>query len=389
MPSGAYTPVFEVRKGGENITANFQNRAVSIDVELCSGDGAQDTCTIVVDDRDWLISRPNVGDAIQVLLGYQEVGTAFMGTFEVDEVVFSYPPKQILIHGNSLGFVGPIKSQTTRNFEGKTLGEIIKDYAGKLGLSATVDSELSGLKIPYLNATNSPMHVFQEFEKLYGGVLKISGGQLTFGKRDSGMTASGEEMPLVVLRPEHIANCRVKHVNRGEYSKTVARYKDPTTHTEKSVEAQSSVSDKIVRDENGKEQSTPFTITQLFPTKEAAEKAAQAQQAAMDRTLGEGLFTLARGDPWVRDGNRILVTGTRDGIDGSYVTDIVRHSFSHDTGLTTSISTKAPGQGEANFASLYEGNPSAALAPAPGQVVGDVLPQSVDHGNANPAAPAP
>ena len=81
MPKGVYTPKFEIYKGGENITANFQNRALEIKVELQSGNGSQDTCTITVDDRDWLLALPQVNDGIEVYLGYEEVGMAFMGTF--------------------------------------------------------------------------------------------------------------------------------------------------------------------------------------------------------------------------------------------------------------------------------------------------------------------
>lgn len=382
MSLGAYTPTFVIEKGGQNITNNFQDRAISIEVQLCAGEGMQDTCTIAIDDRDWLVAMPHVGDALQVYMGYEEVGLAFLGTFEVDEVTFSFLPKAISIHGNAIGFRGPIKSKAIKNYENKTLGEIINSIAGDLSMSATVDPDLASQKVPYLNATSSPMHVLMNFEKLYGGILKIEDGKISFGKRDGNENAGGTEMPVVQLGPSHIANCQVRHINRGEYTETKAKWRDPDTNEIKTESAQSGVSDKIVLDDNGAEAKTPSTIFGLFRDQATAKAAARAQQNALDRTLGEGLFQLVMGDPWLRDQQKIIIAGFRDGIDGSYIVDIASHSFTKDGGLRTSLSTRAPSGGsETSFPTPYA---SEVIQPGPGQVTGELLPKQADPGNSDP-----
>ncbi|MGE8128864.1 phage late control D family protein [Methylobacterium sp. NPDC080182] len=386
MATGAFTPTFQIYKGGENITAGFHNRALSIKVELQSGNGGQDTCTIIADDRDWALAAPHVGDVIEVSLGYEEVGLALMGSFELDEVTFIGPPRVIQIHGNSMGFSSAAKAPQVKNFEGKTVKDLVEWAAQQLGVQAVVDQDIGSKQVPYRNNTVSPMHLLGQLEREFGAVFKIGQGRLSFAGRDSGITASGQEIPLVVLRPEHLGSWEVRHLNRSDYSSVSARYRDRDSNKEETVQSKSKVGGVLGQGEGGSNRDYP--IGTLFPSKEQAQSAADSTMKRLDANLGEGLFTLAQGDPWVRDQNRILVIGTRDGIDGSYVSDIVAHSYSKDSGLTTSIRTQAPGDGS-DFAPLYEAAPDAALAPAPGQVVGNVLPKQGDPANSNPAAPPP
>jgi phage protein D len=90
-----YTPIYRVYKGGEDITGRLNDRTLQIRVDLQSGNGNDDQCTILIDDRDWRVARPLTGESIQVWLGYEEVGLAYMGTFEIDDVTFLGPPRNI------------------------------------------------------------------------------------------------------------------------------------------------------------------------------------------------------------------------------------------------------------------------------------------------------
>jgi uncharacterized protein len=238
MPNDAYTPTFEIWKGGENITANFNNRAVSIEVDLVSGNGGGDTCSITVDDRDWLLATPHVGDGIEVYLGYKEVGTAFMGTYMVDSVKFTGPPKQITVRGNAVNFSGSIKSHVIKNFDGKTVEEIIQGMLEGTGYSAQVDSSIGSFKVPYMNATTSPLAVIDQLDRQFGGVFKVSGNTVAIAKRDGNTSATGQSMGQVVLRPEHFAEWSVEHLTRHDFDKTIASYKDPTTNKAMDVTAE-------------------------------------------------------------------------------------------------------------------------------------------------------
>lgn len=371
MPSnGAYTPIFEVWKGGENRTANFRNRAVSIQVDLQSGNGGGDSCAITVDDRDWLMATPRVGDGLEVYLGYKEVGLAFMGTYMVDRVVFSGPPKQITVHGNAVDFNGSIKSAVTKEYSDKTLGEVIQSLAQVAGLSAQVDESLGSLKIPYMNVTTSPLNTIDGLARQFGGVFKITGDTVAITKRDSNNSVSGQSMGQVVLRPEHFADWTVEHLSRHDYDHVVAEWKDPNTNTTKVAQADTQSSGFLTANGEAQGGDRTFRLKFQFPTKEQAEAAAKAKMAELDDSLGSGAFRLAQGDPWIRDSQRLILNGFREGINGVYTTDFVSHTLSKDGALQTTIRTKPPNTGDTAFDTNIEGT----IAPGVGQVTGDVLP---------------
>ena len=370
MPSGAYTPTFEIWKGGENRTANFRNRAVSIQVDLQSGNGGGDSCAITVDDRDWLMSTPRVGDGIEVYLGYAEVGLAFMGTYMVDRVVFSGPPKQITVHGNAVDFNGSIKSHVVKNFDGKTLKDIVSGMLEGTGYSAQVDESLGSLKIPFLNATTSPLNTIDGLARQFGGVFKITGNTVAITKRDSNNSVSGQSMGQVVLRPEHFAEWSVEHLSRHDYDKTVAEWRDKDWNTTRSETAETQSSGFLTANGEAQGGDRIFRIKNLFPDQATAQAAAKAKQQELDDSLGQGQFRLAQGDPWIRDSQRLILNGFREGINGSYQTDIVRHTLTKDGALQTMIVTKPPNTGDTAFDLNIEGT----IAPGVGQVTGDVLP---------------
>ncbi len=375
MPTG-YTPIFQIFKGGENITGRFQDRTTSIRVDSTSGNGDQNTCAITLDDRDWRIARPKVGDYLEIHLGYEEVGLAYMGTFEIDEVVFEGWPKQISIHGNSQGNNSLLKTQQIKAFDGKTVGEILKEIGGKAGLNVEVDSELGGIKIPYRNMVTSPSHLINQLEMLMGGVATINNGKLSFTKQDGGTSASGINIPIVVLTADHLAKFRVKHSNKTDYGKTRASYRDPETGIRKWVESATGVSSLGEAAQAMAE--TMFTIGREFASKEEAERASKSQMAALDRGLGEGECDLVYGDPWIMGQQRLLIAGTRDGVDGSYVVDTAIHVYQKQGGLKSHLTFQPPMDGGEAYQRMFReaterNDLSGFLIPEPGEVTGGVI----------------
>lgn len=381
MPDAGYTPIFEIWKGGENVTANFNNRATSIQVDLASGGGAADTCAITVDDRDWLISTPQVADALEVYLGYKEVGLAKIGTFQIDRVVFAGPPKTISIHGTGASFSGDLKSMVTNNFEKKNLGDIVSELLKGTGYSANVDSALSSIKFPYMNvAGQSPMAAIEGLARQYGGIFKVNDGKVTIAKRDGNSTASGQSMGSFVLNPTHFAEWSVEHLNRHQFDKVSASWQDPATHTEKTETAETKSSGFLNANGESAGGDKTFKIRNLFPSQELAKAAAQAKQAELDDMAGQGNFRLVQGDPWIRDSVRLVLTGFRTGINGRYTTDLVRHVYTKEGALQTFIVTKPPNTGDTATDSDIQGS----ITVPDGSVAGSALPPSLPDGT--PAA---
>lgn len=368
MPVG-YTPVYRILRGGVDITDNFEDRTTFIKVELGTTNAGNDTVEIIVDDRDWKIASPQVGDYIEVHMGYLEVDLTRMGKFEVDDVTYFGPPKQIRIHGNAAGTGGALKSPEVKDWSESTLKEILDWIAQKGSATAAIHPEIGKIKIPFKNSVTSPMNLLTELSRQYNFVAKWSENQLIIVPRDQGELVDGiTHAPIFVLRPEHFQAWSVKHTNRTNYGKVQAAYRDPIDGIRKWVDAKRPTGGN----EEGAANDDNYQIGRIFPTKEAAEAAAQAYMAVMRRQEGQGSFKLAKGDPWIKDQQRILVIGMRDGVNGSYIVDRVAHTFTKAKGLETEILTEQEGAG-VSFEDMYAADKSNFLIPEPGEIIGKKL----------------
>lgn len=361
MPVG-FTPIFAVIKGGEDITGRFNDRVTKIEVDLRNGGGAGDVCRISIDDREWRLASPEVGAKLEIHLGYAEVGLAWLGLFDIDEVTYEGPPRSITITGTSSGSSSVLKSPTLKEFDNKTLGEIINGIAEKGGISAVISEELAQIKVPFKNQFASNFHMLHELERQYGAIAKFEGGKLLFKKRDDGQTASGQEMPILVLNESHFGQWQIKHNERANFSKVKAGYWDKDDHVRRWVTEEN---------ENFKgEQGTEYPMKGMFNSKEEAAAAAKSKVNSFRRSTGEANIALAKGDPWIRDQMQLLIGGMREGINGSYVIDQVKHTYLKNAGIMTSLSAKPPGTGT-DFSDLA--STAEFMAPKPGEILGEYL----------------
>lgn len=344
MPTG-YTPIYKIMKGGQDITSHFNDRTTEISVTLKGGGGDADICKITVDDRDWRIAAVEVGAKLEIYLGYKEVGLAQMGVFQVDTVDYVAIPRQIEIVGNSTGFTGAIKAPTVQNFQNKKLGEIIKSLVESKGGEAYVAPEFRDVELPYLNMNSSPLHMLHELERRFGATAKWINGKFVFQPRDEGEGEGGMEMPVLVIEPWHITKAFVRHSQRSKYDGVKVGYFDQD-HVKHYVEQ---------KDPDAEEGADDFFLSkQIGRNKAEAEFMAKSQQAALRRAEGEAHITLAKGDPWVRDQQRILMRRFRDKINGSYIVDTVTHTYIKDPGISTEILAKPPGTDD-DYEDLDEG----------------------------------
>lgn len=361
MPVG-YTPIFAVIKDGEDITGRFNDRVTRIEVDLRNGGGSGDVCRITIDDRDWRLASPEVGAKLEIHLGYAEIGLAWLGLFDIDRVTYEGPPRSITITGTSSGSSSVLKSPTLKAFDNKTLGDIIKGIAQQGGISAVISEELAQIKIPFKNQFSSNFHLLHELERQYGAIAKFEGGRLIFKKRDDGQSASGNTMPILVLNESHFGHWQVSHDKGASFTKVKAGYWDKDDHVRRWVDEENS---------NFKgQQGAEYLLKGMFNSKEEAQAAAKARVDSLRRSEGDANIILAKGDPWIRDQMQLLIGGMRSGINGSYVLDQVKHTYTKNGGLTTTLSAKPPGTG-----ADYSDQATAAefLSPKPGEILGEYL----------------
>ncbi|MEH2517506.1 phage protein D [Bradyrhizobium sp. AZCC 1610] len=362
MPTG-YTPIYRIEKGGINITDRFNDRCTQIKIDLQAGNGESDQCTITLDDRDWAISRPFPGETIGIWLGYEELGLAYMGTFNINDVLFNGMPRTIMLIGRSSGLNDLQKAPTVREFDNQSIGSILNKMASQTGLQAAIGGELAGITIPFKNQITSNYHMIHELERMYGAVAKVVDGKLMFVKRDGRTTAAGTELPTIILNPQHFGTWSVKHSSRPTAGSVQASWWDDKDMVRRWVEHAGGGTDS-----GGEVFGGPMQLGGIFNSAEEALAGAKSKMEALRRAEMTGRFDLAKGDPWIRDQLGILVTGMRDGIDGGYIVDKATHTFIRSTGIKTTLECKASGPGD-NLAEASK----EFWQPIGNETVGDLL----------------
>lgn len=364
-----YTPIYRVMKGGIDITGNFNDRTTQIKVELIAGGGEGDNCTITLDDRDWAIAAIDPGDAIGVYLGYAEVGLAYLGTFNLIDVTYKGKPRSVQLTGTSTKFGDLQKAPTTKEYIGKTVGEILSDIAGETGIALSGATGLTDQQVETKNQITSNLHLIQDLERRYGAVAKVVDGKLMFVPRDSLTNASGEPVPTLVLKPEHFGDWSVRYSQRSDFGGVKAFWWDEHDKVRKWVKSGVAA----IGGGSGGE----YPMGEWFKSAQEAQSAADAKMQAFNRATIEATFDLAKGDPWIRDTQAISVQGMRDRIDGSYVVNRAIHTYIKSTGIRTTLECRAPGNG----VDVSDRAPDLLLSPLPGEPMGTVLPEKWNFPN--------
>ncbi|CAO4183337.1 Phage late control D family protein [Methylorubrum aminovorans] len=369
MPSG-HKPTSAIFEGGQDITARFQDRCTSIVVELMAGGGAQDSVTITLDDRDYKIASPQVKDRLDVSLSYEGIGVAFMGSFKINKIVYGFPPRTITVCSTTASSLNDLKTQRVNNITDKTVEQIPAEVGNPLGSKIDMHPSIADSKIPQLDSNTSFGSLINRLERQYDAVAKITDGRVSLVPHSGGSSVSDFAQPTYVLRDYSFADLEVTKESRGDYSKVVADYLDENGNRTPAEAAESSVT--------GLDSQAIFKIPNVQRSKEEAAALAKSTMAQLDRSGDRIAATLAEGDPWVRDLQRVVVAGIRPGIDGSYTLDAVRHTYEKGSGLRTTFSGQGGVNGLASeFASATTsgGNtPSTTfLTVGPGQVFGQAL----------------
>jgi len=209
----------------------------------------------------------------------------------------------------------------------------------------------------------SNLHLIHEMERIYGAVAKVVDGKLVFVPRDSTESASGIPMPTLVLLPEHFGTWQVRYSSKTEYGGTKAAWFDKDAMVRKWVNAGASAAS------GGGEGAGQYALGQLFNSQAEAEAAAKSKMEALKRAEVQAVFDLAKGDPWVRDMQTILVSGMRDKVNGSYVIEKATHTYIKTTGIRSTLECRAPGDG----ADYSDRATDEFLRPGPGELMGEVL----------------
>jgi phage protein D len=246
----------------------------------------------------------------------------FTGQYTVDEVSVSGTPLQMTIAGKAADMRSRLKERKTRSFSDTTLGDLVATVAADHEMTAKVSDDLASITVAQVDQTNEPdIHLLTRIGADYGAIAKVANGYLLFVKRGQAKSVSGQLIPTVAIQADQVSRYRFTFADRGKYQSVIAHW-----HNTASGEREP------VRAGDGR---PAYTLRGSYPDQAAAQAAAAAKLASLQRGEGAGSITLP-GDPRLAAEGIVSLGGFMDGVDGDWVASRVEHSLA-DT-FTTSIS---------------------------------------------------
>ncbi|MDE2667566.1 MAG: contractile injection system protein, VgrG/Pvc8 family [Acidobacteriota bacterium] len=321
------TPIHEIIAGQADVTAVMRDRLIS--VTLTDEAGYQsDTLEIRLDDRGSRIALPRRGVTLSIRLGFLETGLATMGDFIVDEVELEGLPSTLIVRARSADLRDELKDQKTRSWSDTTLREVVAAVAADHGLDLRMPPPPPTIHLAHLDQSNeSDLHLLTRLARRWDYTLKISGKRLAFVPAGRGLSASGEQVSDVTIRPDQVKEYRATLSDRGKYRSVEAHWQDQEEGEQ-------------VTERAGKGEPV-FVLRHTYADAEQAKAAAQARLDQLARGRSTVSLTLSRGEPRLRAQSRVTLEGFRSGINGEWVAQRVEHEYG-SSGYSTSLEGEVP-----------------------------------------------
>ncbi|MBC7952249.1 MAG: hypothetical protein H7Z12_10595 [Rhodospirillaceae bacterium] len=322
-------PICAVAVNGKDITKAVETGLVSINTNDEAG-FQSDTVKVVIADPRKEIALPSKGATMDVYLGFVHTGASHVGTYTVDTVGRAGKPSSLTISGKGADLTGnsKLKQQKTRSFDNITIGALVEKLAGEHGLKAAVGEDFKAMQIAHLDQVDeSDMNLLTRVANDHGAIFKPADGHLVFAAKGQGKTVTGKVLPTITVTEDMCSEWNVEIAERTNYKSVVAYWQDAAAGARKEV--------KVGEGE------PVFTIRKPYADEAAAQAAAKAKQADLDRGTGAATFTLSVGEPSAFAESPLALSKFDPELDGRWVAAKVSHSFS-GSGFTTSIEAEPP-----------------------------------------------
>lgn len=321
-----YRPACRVVVGGRAIdTALTGSEGVLISLEVTDHAGGEaDVLEFEIDDREGH-AAPKKGDPVDLWLGY-EPQPVYMGSFKVDEWAKEGPRRRLRVSAKAAEMTSDIRAPRLSSFDDTTVGEIVRQVAGRHSLEATVDSELDGVAIAHIDQQHeSDLAFLARLAHRVGATFKVADGKALFARTAADTLPSGRPNTPLTLKPRNVSTWAATSQGRGSYKSVRAMYHDHATGRRKHATA--GAGDPTHHDRK------------LYGSQMEAQAAADAHLAALTRGLLQ-METEGPGLPEAFAGGLVKVTGFDPDVDGAYLAKTVHHSLT-SAGFKTTISLTA------------------------------------------------
>lgn len=343
----ANTPAFRLTLEGADITQKIEKRLMSLTLTDNRGFEA-DQLDIELDDADGQLLLPRRGVALTLALGWQGEALFPKGTYTVDEIEHTGTPDRLVLRARSADFRQTLNTKREKSWHQTTVGEMVKDIAGRHKLDVALGDDVAKMAIDHLDQTNeSDASFLMRLAKQCGAVACIKNGNLLFIRQGQGKTSSGKALPVITLQRKDGDSHRFSLADRDAYTGVIASWlhtREPTKKPEAKVKRRRKTTTKkkepeakqgdylIGTDEN------VLVLSRTYANRANAERAAKMQWERLQRGVATFSIQLARGRAELYTEMPVKVSGFKQQIDaGEWIVTTLTHSLSADSGYTTSI----------------------------------------------------
>ena len=295
-------------------------------LELTDNRGVEaDQLSIALSDHDGLLTIPPKGALLRLWLGWSDTGLVEKGTYTVDETEHSGAPDVLSIRARSGDLRKGLKIKRERSWSNTTLGDVLGDIAIGNGLTATIAGALDGLPILQLDQANeSDANLISRLGEEFDAVVSVKAGCLLCLPAGGGKTASGMDLPHIVLTREDGDQHRYLQADRDSYDGVRAYYYD--VNSAKKQEAIAGGGDNLK------------DLRHTYSDQQSALRAARAEFRRLQRGSATLSYTLAMGRPDLIPELTYTLQGVKAEIDEIiWYGGNVQHSLTDSGGYTVSL----------------------------------------------------
>lgn len=279
----ARTPDYRIGLQGQVITPRFRARVESLRITDRRGLEA-DQLDLVLTDDDGALGLPPRGAELSVAIGWKGEALTERGTFVVDEVEHSGSPDRLGIRARSADMRGTLPGKHTQSWHKLTVEDIVTTIAKRHDLTPKIGSTLGGIRIGHIDQTDeSDLNFITRLAERYDAVATVKAGNLLFISAGQATTASGLEIPPIIIRRTDGDQHRYTVSDRDSYTGVIAYWNDVSGAQRKEVIAGSGDNAKRLRP--------------TYASPEDALAAAKAEWQRIQRGMAEFSLHLAEGRP--------------------------------------------------------------------------------------------
>lgn len=314
---------------GKDLSDRLRPRLVSLSISEKRGDEA-DQLDIVLNDTDGQLGIPKEGAVLHVQLGWKQgrdvmVGLIDKGSYKVDDVSHSGPPDQITIKARATDFTSQIRNRHQQSWKSTTLGAVLKDVAGRNGLTLRVAADLASIALPSISQSReSDIAFLRRLGRENDAVATIKDKRLIFARKGAGATTSGKALPTLTIRRTDGDRHNWQRQKRDGQEGVTASW-----HDKKGAKRQTVTVGKA---EGAKK------LRKVHADEASAKRAALAERDRLKRAPATFDMKLALGRADAIPESRVKVSGYKDVIDAAtWLISEVTHRLDKSGGFVTDL----------------------------------------------------